>query len=386
MGEFKKMKLSMKNNNKILFLLHLPPAVHGVSIVGELIKNSEIINDAFEARFINLLVSRSIDETGKTKLLKVARFIASWFKLLIELFKEKPNLCYFALSNSGSAFYKDVSLVFLLKLFRVKTVFHLHSKGVKKNESNRINYMLYKYVFKKSSVILLSKYLFEDVKTFVPMEQVFICPNGVEDLMKNNTTKLEKSSGAIKILFLSNLIKSKGVYDLIEACEILTRKGYNFSCDFVGGEGNVSEQQFKNELNKRGVEERVKYLGKKYGQHKNNLYESADVFVLPTSNDCFPLVILEAMQFGLPVISTIEGGIRDIVENNVTGFIVERNNPIDLADKLEILINNKALRLEMGKAGRAKYEKEFTLQAFETKLQEILERVLLKDIDRNDKK
>lgn len=381
MGEIQAINFRvMKKNNNILFLLHLPPAVHGVSIVGELIKNSRIINSSFEARYINLLVSRSIDETGKTKLLKLWRFFVSWFKLLFELIKEKPNLCYFALSNSGSAFYKDVSLVFLLKLFRVKTVFHIHSKGIKKNEASKINYLMYQYVFKKSSVILLSKYLYDDLKTFVSMEQVYICPNGVEDLLRTKRPKLEKRSESIKILFLSNLIKSKGVFILLEACEILQRKGYVFSCDFVGGEGDVSAHQFILEVEKRGLTENVKYLGKRYGEDKNKVYKSADVFVLPTSNDCFPLVLLEAMQFGLPAISTIEGGIPDIVENNVTGFMVEQNNPVDLADKLEILINNDTLRSQMGEAGRAKYEKEFTLQAFESKLQEILKLILSKNI------
>lgn len=368
-----------KNNNNILFLLHLPPAVHGVSMVGELIKSSKIINDTFDARYINLLVSRSIDETGKTKVLKLWRFLVSWFKLLFELTKSKPTLCYFALSNSGSAFYKDVTLVFLLRFFKVKTVFHIHSKNIKKNESKKIYYLLYKYVFKKSSVIILSKYLYDDVKTFVSMEQLYICPNGVEDTMKKNEAKIEKKTGPIKILFLSNLIIQKGVFVLIEACEILRNKGYTFSCDFVGGEGDVSVKQFRNEVEKRGLSETVKYLGKKYGKDKNTVYKSADVFVLPTSNDCFPLVLLEAMQYGLPVISTIEGGIPDIVDNNITGFMVEQDNPNDLADKLEILINNYALRKQMGNAGRKKYEKEFTLQAFEEKLLGILQELLLKE-------
>ena len=375
----------MKKNNSILFLLHLPPAVHGVSIVGELIKKSKIINDSFEARYINLLVSRSINETGKTKFLKLWRFIVSWFKLLIELIKEKPTLCYFALSNSGSAFYKDVALVFLLKLFRVKTVFHIHSKAIKKNESSRIYYSLYQYVFKKSSVIILSKYLYDDIKTFVSMEQVYICPNGVEDFRKKSVQKLENESKPVKILFLSNLIESKGVFILIEACEILRTKGYNFSCDFVGGEGDVSAHQFKEEVKKRQLSETVKYLGKKYDEDKNIVYENADIFVLPTMNDCFPLVLLEAMQYGLPLISTIEGGIPDIVENNVNGFLVEQNNSVDLADKLETLMNNETLLIQMGRAGRTKYEKEFTLQVFETKLQRILEELLLDKIEGKNK-
>ena len=366
-------------------MLHLPPAVHGVSIVGELIKKSKIINNSFEARYINLLVSRSIDETGKTKFLKLWRFFVSWFKLLFELIKKKPTLCYFALSNSGTAFYKDVALVSLLKLFRVKTVFHIHSKGIKKNESSRINNSLYKYVFKESSVIILSKYLYDDIKTFVSMEQVYVCPNGVKDIIKNNVPKPENKLGYMKILFLSNLIVLKGVFILIEACEILRRRGYNFSCDFVGGEGDVSSHQFKKEVEKRGLTETVKYLGKRYGEDKNKVYQSADIFVLPTMNDCFPLVLLEAMQYGLPAISTVEGGIPDIVENNVTGFMVDQNNPVDLADKLEVLMNNDILRKKMGRAARARYEEKFTLQAFETKLQGILTELLLKEGESKNK-
>ena len=376
----------MNKNKKILFMLHLPPPVHGSSIVGQKLKDSELINHSFQTKYINLLISRIVNESGKTNLSKLIRFSVSWFKLLLELIKVRPNLCYFALTTTGSAFYKDVTLIFLLKAFGVITVFHLHNKGIKKKENSKINNFMYRFVFNKSYVILLSNYLYDDIKTFVSMDRTYICPNGVEDIGIKSINKLEYVSKPIKILFLSNLIKSKGVFVLIDACEILKRKGYNFSCDFVGGEGDVSAYQFNEEVEKRGLKENARYLGRKYGEDKNIVYKGSDVFVLPTSNDCFPLVILEAMQYELPIISTIEGGIRDIVENNVNGFIVERNNPIDLANKLEVLINSKALRLEMGKAGRAKYEKEFTLQAFETKLQEILESVLLKYTDRNDKK
>lgn len=377
----------MIESNKILFLLHLPPPVHGSSIVGQKIMDSVLINSSFNTKYINLLISRKVEESGKTKLSKLFRFIVSWFKLLIVLVGNKPNLCYFALTTTGSGFYKDVSLVLLLKFFRVKIVFHLHNKGIKKNKSKGINNALYKYVFKKSSVILLSNYLYDDVKTYVTSEQVHICPNGVEDLIKSNNSKskLKIKSNRIKILFLSNLIESKGVFVLIKACKILQERGYDFLCDFVGGEGDVDAQQFKTEVEKAEIAERVQYLGKKHGFEKNEAYKSADIFVLPTNNDCFPLVLLEAMQHSLPIISTIEGGIRDIVEDKVTGFLVDQNNPTELADKLATLIDNEAMRLEMGSAGYAKYKKEFTLQAFESKLQGILEHILLKDIEKNNK-
>lgn len=377
----------MQKNNKILFLLHLPPPVHGSSIVGQKIKDSKLINSSFETRYINLLISRTVDESGKTKISKILRFITSWFKLLFVLIKDKPNLCYFALTTTGSGFYKDVILVFLLKLFRVKIVFHLHNKGIKKNEAKKINSLLYRYVFKNSNVILLSKYLYDDVKKFVSTQQLHICPNGVEDLMKNIKTTFEKKSKPVKILFLSNLIKSKGVFTLIEACKILQQKEYDFICNFVGGEGDIYADQFQAEVEEKGLTSKVRYLGRMYGSDKDEIYKQSDIFVLPTfyHNECFPLVLLEAMQYELPVISTKEGGIRDIVEENITGFLVEQNNPIELADKLAVLLNNEAMRLEMGKAGHTKYKKEFTLQTFESKLQEILEHVLLKEHRKENK-
>src|ERR1035437_4542302 len=101
----------MKNN--ILFILHFPPPVHGSSMIGQSIKNSKIINDTFDCRYINLLVSRTINETGKPSSLKVMRFMRVWFKVLAEIIKKKPDVCYLALTAKGAAFYKDVLLVAL---------------------------------------------------------------------------------------------------------------------------------------------------------------------------------------------------------------------------------------------------------------------------------
>lgn len=371
----------MRNNNKILFLLHLPPPVHGSSMVGQIIKESGLISNSFQTRYINLLISRTVRESGKTNISKIIRFSVSWIKLLFELIIGKPDLCYFALSATESAFYKDVLLVSLLKIFRVKIVFHLHNKGIKKREFSKIDSWLYRFVFKNSNVILLSLYLYEDINTFVSRQQVYVCPNGVESLLRTSKNQLDIVSKPVKILFLSNLIKSKGVFTLIEACRILQQNDYDFTCDFVGGEGDIYAAQFQAEVKEKGLTNKVEYLGKKYGSDKDAIYRQSDIFVLPTfyPNECFPLVLLEAMQYELPVVSTNEGGIRDIVEDKVTGFLVEQNNPAELADKLATLIDNEAMRLEMGRAGHAKYKKEFTLQAFESKLQGILEHVLLKD-------
>lgn len=107
----------------------------------------------------------------------------------------------------------------------------------------------------------------------------------------------------------------------------------------------------------------------------------ADIFAFPTfySNECFPVVLLEAMQQCLPCVSTGEGGIPDIVENGVTGFIIPRKDADALAEKLSLLIDDAAMRRQMGVNGRKKYEREFTYSKFEHHLAGILNDFICND-------
>lgn len=357
---------------KILFILHFPPPVHGSSIVGQAIKNSATINESFDCRYINLLVSRTVDETGKPSFIKIFRFITLWFRLLYEIVRKKPDLAYLALTASGAAFYKDVLIVALLRLFGIKRIYHLHNQGVRQNETKLINRILYSFVFKNADVILLSNQLYKDIASFVPVTAVHICPNGIVDTTVTATSNSSQVQNPFRILFLSNLLRLKGVFELLEACSILQQKGIDFECNLVGAEGDITALQFNNKVIQKQLSHRVHYIGKKFGKEKEEIFAKADVFVHPTLNDCFPLVLLEAMRAGLPVISTFEGGIPDIVEDGTTGFLVPQKNTIALADKIEELIRNTELRHFMRKQGRAKYENEFKLEIFESRLKEIL--------------
>ena len=145
-----------------------------------------------------------------------------------------------------------------------------------------------------------------------------------------------------------------------------------FHCTFVGGIGDVVENQFLDKVAQMGLIEHVVYAGKRYGVEKDEVLLNSDIFVHPTYNDCFPLVLLEAMQHSLPIVSTFEGAIPEIVEDSINGFLVPQKDAKSLAEKLEILISNPELRQQMGKAGRRKYENEFTLEKFENRLKDIL--------------
>ena len=185
----------------------------------------------------------------------------------------------------------------------------------------------------------------------------------------------EAASLPVNLLFLSNLIPSKGVYVLLDACRILKDKGLDFQCNFVGGETKeIDRARFEAEVQKRGLEGMVRYEGPKYGEEKEKYWRGSDVFVQPTFEDCFPLTIVEAMQHGLPVVSTDEGAVPDMVADGVNGFVCERKDVSGLAGALERLITDASLRMRMGEVGRKRYEEEFTLERFEERFAECLRR------------
>jgi glycosyltransferase involved in cell wall biosynthesis len=88
------------------------------------------------------------------------------------------------------------------------------------------------------------------------------------------------------------------------------------------------------------------------------------------------MVLLEAMQSKLPIVSTNEGGIPNLVDDGKTGFLIKKHDINALAEKIELLITDKKLRLSMGLAGHDKYKKEYTLEKYNARLIEIFNKIL----------
>ena len=129
----------------------------------------------------------------------------------------------------------------------------------------------------------------------------------------------------------------------------------------------IDRATFEAAVKVRGLEGIARYQGPKYGEEKECYFAEADIFVFPTFyyNECFPLVLLEAMQHRLPLVSSDEGGIPDIIQHGVNGYTVARKEAAPLAEALARLITDPALRTAMGEAGYARYREQYTLEAFE---------------------
>jgi glycosyltransferase involved in cell wall biosynthesis len=122
------------------------------------------------------------------------------------------------------------------------------------------------------------------------------------------------------------------------------------------------------------LEGAVTYLGPVYGEAKNELLAKTDVFVFPTfyAQEAFPLVLLEAMQFGCAVVSTFEGAIGDIVREGETGLLVRQQDSTALSGALEKLAKDRAAITRMGRASHDAFWANYTADHLEQRLLDVL--------------
>lgn len=362
---------------RILFIMHMPPPVHGAAMVGKYIHDSRLINERFDCRYINLATAANLEDIGKVRLAKFVDFSRLLRRIRKEYTSFHPDLVYVTPNAGGGVFFKDFIVVQMLKsLGGARVIVHYHNKGVSNYQQKPLFDFCYKRFFRNIKVILLSNALYQDFSEYVRKENVEICPNGIPELFTEEPC-FNRNNRPVKVLYLSNLIISKGVYVLLDALQILKSRGYVIKCTFVGGETKeISAEIFNQAVKERQLNDIVVYAGSKYGQEKQSYWAQSDFFVFPTfyHNESFPIVNLEAMQYKLPVVSTDEGGIKDIVEDGVTGYIVPKQNASALAEKIAVLIDDEDLRRNMGNAGYMRYKKYFTLSIFECKMTDILNR------------
>lgn len=359
-------------------------------MVGSFIKDSSLINQTVDADYINLATSFRLDHIGKGGLKK---YLAV-FKVLMRTWKKihatNYKLCYMTLTAKGAGFYKDFLVVLLLKAYGKKIIYHFHNKGVAEKSKEAHYDFLYRTTFKNTKSIVLSPLLYNDIKAYVPKEDSYVCANGIPDFqnLRKSHKKSKDQDGVFKFLFLSNMMEEKGVGEILSACKILKHRKLKFECHFIGAWSDFTEEMFFTRIKNFGINDNVFAHGKRYGDDKLTFFESADVFVFPTfyHNECFPLVLLEAMQHAMPVISTPEGGIPDLVDNGKTGLLVPQNNVGALANEMERLLNDRELCQRMGTAGRLRYEQLFSLPVFERNFSNILQDVVLEAAPENFKK
>lgn len=261
----------------------------------------------------------------------------------------------------------------LIKLFGCKVIFHLHGGAFPQQykKLSAIFQSLITKMFEQSDVVIcLSEFFRKEILAIAPNATVIVQMNSV---VLPQRMRLHKQQDEIRILYLGLINEKKGFFDLLPVMGRICGEIGNVRL-IVGGVGE--EKRMRQEIGHLGISDYVEYQGWLEPEERDNLLSTVDILVLPSYIEGMPMTILEAMSFGIPVVSTRVGGVPDIVIDGETGFLVEPGNLEQLHDKLSILVRDYALRGNLGQKGRSVVEERHTINASIKRIEAIYESLI----------
>ena len=189
-------------------------------------------------------------------------------------------------------------------------------------------------------------------------KDIYVVPLGINldncnDLSREESrSRLQIKEEAKIIIFVGSLRPIKGVKYLIQAIDIINKEKAGVKLMLVGDGGErESLEQLVKDLD---LESSVTFTGKVANEKVPEYMAASDVFVLPSLSEGFPVVTLEAMASGLPIVATRVGGMPEIVEDGENGFLVEPRNPGQIAERILLLLKDDQLREKMARSNREK--------------------------------
>ncbi len=351
---------------KILFLSPLPPPLYGSATSSkmclEILKKSKKI----EVHSIKLNYSRDFEDIGRINIDKIKGIFEVKKRIRDEIKKFRPDEIYFVPATYSFGLIRDwIFVKEIKKHWDKKILFHIRSRILDKTWENLFGRRILKEIYEGNKAIVLGRELIGDLRGMIPAKDIYILPNAIQNKVsdKELTKIINKRSKnkQMKILFLSNLDKTKGWMELLDACKIMNKKRTQFKCNIIGKWlNNKDKKYFHKFIRKNKLEKRVFSHGEKKNKKKDNFLKAANVLVFPTKRDTFGKVIIEAYMFGVPVIGSREGSIPSIIDDGKTGFLLKTNSGAEIAKK--IIYHNNWKKL--GMAGRKKFLKEFELEKY----------------------
>ena len=357
--------------NKVLVIGQLPPPIHGSNIMTEMIVGA-LKNIGSQVLLVQKKFSASHQEIGQLRLKKLFAIPNLILGVLMTAAFRRPDICILFNAVRAPAMYIDLVLVALLKIARIKTVLYVHGKGL---TSNIKNYgLINKFIVRKiltlaSGAFVLGDKMKADVDLYIPDEKLFVLPNAIAKIDDKNIISTTKNKR--KVLFLSNLVPEKGPFIFLETAKLVHEEFDNV--EFVlAGEARTQEYQKKlnGYIETNGLSKVITLPGKVVGEQKKHLFESCDVFVFPTYYDkeVAPLVILEAMQYGMPVVASNEGCISELIDDAINGYVVKDNNCTEIYKKLALILSDDEKLLSMSIESKNRFQKLFSEEIYEKNL------------------
>ncbi len=307
-------------------------------------------------------------------------------------FLPRINQIYLTIGISTVGFLRDFFLIWPAKLIGCRIVVHVHSGGYShfyRSQNRLMRWFIRNTLVQADSVIVLGKLLVEQFD-FLPeiSDRISIIPNGLPVGMQPQpgTEKTIVEDQPIRLLYLSNMILEKGYLTVLEACEILHKElRVPFQCDFYGKfmqpqigretEASIeSHQSFMDQIKRRGLEKVVAFHGVLQPEEKKNVLSESHLFILPTQYlwEGQPISILEAIAYGIPVISTRFRGIPEQVIHGFNGYFVDPLDAGAIAAHVETVFRDPDAYHELSRNAVNHFMRHFTTEKYLSALIDVI--------------
>jgi glycosyltransferase involved in cell wall biosynthesis len=331
-----------------------------------------------EMSHVRMAFSGQMAEVGSFHPRKVILLALVIIRIMVVRWRSKATVLYYPPSGPDRIpMYRDLCVLLTTRWMFEKTVFHFHAGGVSALYpmlSRWIRPLFRRAYFKADLGIRLSKLAPPDPAALCSRQEA-VFPDGIEDYAAGRDDAGPKDFGDPPvILFVGVLRASKGLLVLIDACSRIVAAGLDFRLELMGSFASAGfETMLRSAVHEARLDERVRYLGVQTGEAKWQTFAHADILCFPTffESETFGLVLLEAMQFSLPIVSTRWRGIPDVVADGKNGFLVPVRDAAATANRLATLLQDPDLAREMGACGRALYEARFTVGQFHQHIERV---------------
>lgn len=350
---------------KILVIGQTPPPLGGQAMMIKFMidHNYENIN----LYHIRMNFSKEMNERGRFSLYKIFHLFSIIFKTIYFRFKFDIDAIYYPPSNSPKvSIYRDFIFLICTRLFFKNTIFHFHAAGISEVYPSLKSFEKW-FVWtalKKADLTIRSSLYNPSDGEFFEGKINKVIPLGIPPFIDELKPETKNSHDEfVNIFFMGMLNSTKGELDLLDAIKLLYDQGISVIFSLAGKFETLEyEKLFFNKVSEYGMENNVKYLGVISGSVKHEAFLNSDIFCFPSffESESFGLVLLEAMQYSIPIVSTKWRGIQEVIVDGENGFLVDINNCNQLANKLKLLIDNIPLRTKMGENGLKLYQKKYT--------------------------
>lgn len=274
-------------------------------------------------------------------------------------------------------FAKDLPIVALAKTLSRQPVRLVHSRQMEMPAHKKDPY--HRWVYSQVDHLLcVTDKLTHEVRDRIPMasDKISRLYYGVPKPSVNieaQTAFVQKyPTNKFKVAMFSRLENSKGQWRLLEALHLLKTQGLDFQIYFFGhfmGDDGY-EEKLKTIVGKYELTSSVYWCG--FQKNAGELMPCFDLILLPSDQETFGLVLIEAMAAGVAIMGSNTGGVPEIIEDGVNGFTFRPNDIKELSEKIKTILTDNQLRETFIKAGELKYEKLFRADQHFSRLEEIL--------------